>query len=608
MVWLAGLGFAALCLHLAIIPLLAAAGLVARMGGGGARRLVVSAALGGVASVLIIVVNWPAFDVILRATPARAVFAGLGGLVVARAAFLAIRHRLATRLGTLPSEGPEQHLALAAALSDAADAVELHDVPKLAVVDCVASPAVTGFRRPVLLFPTHLESLKPDRLQIVLAHELAHIKLGHLLWCHVVSGLAAILWPNPLARWAKESLSLMMESEADQKVADLNFTQSQIRETRDEVMSFLRSPHVSLAFAPHERPATPAAPFRSALRLALEALALPIGVACALLPQMVLARPSLLGLGQDLDQTANPYAFQFATPAGDWARSRYDAVFVRGGNLYRMQGDGSQVRALRRPRTIGEPSVSRDGTRIVWVQDNDLYLADGDGEILERLTDTPDQERHPWLSPDGTQVVYSVLGGASFTENQILLRDLQTGQTANLSRKIGPGIEPSFSRDGKSILYMNEGNIFRAYPEEGIKEQLTYVRNRGGAVQTDLHGPIESPDRQWIAVTRVHGDLEGNWYSYDPNAKHWEHRTISVWVMRSDGTGFRELTPPQMGIDEYSVFDIAPTGIWVACGRGEPASKGTKGTLWEFDLLTGQHRQYLSDEFFSGLVFTGWLR
>lgn len=352
MVWLAGLGFAALCLYLAIIPLLASAGLVARMGGGGARRLLVSAVMGGLASVLIIFVNWPAFHAILRATPARAILATLGGLAIGRVVFLGIRHCLAPRLGTLPSEGPEEHLALAAALSDAADAVELPDVPKLVVVD-VASPAVTGFMQPVLLFPTHLESLEPDRLQIVLAHELAHVKLGHLLWCHLISGLAAILWPNPLAWWARKSFSLMMESEADQRVADLDFSPTQIRETRGELISFLRSPHGSLAIAPEERLAAPAAPRGSALQLALEALALPIGVACALLPQVVLARPSLLGHNQDFDAATSPCAYPFATPAGDWTRSRYDATFAA------QIRDSGQAAPSHRPRTA-VPSVKED--------------------------------------------------------------------------------------------------------------------------------------------------------------------------------------------------------------------------------------------------------
>jgi beta-lactamase regulating signal transducer with metallopeptidase domain len=64
----------------------------------------------------------------------------------------------------------------------------------------VASPQVTGWRRPLLLVPHGLDRrLAPAELEAVLLHELAHVRRGDLRWNLLQRLVLALLWCHPVA-------------------------------------------------------------------------------------------------------------------------------------------------------------------------------------------------------------------------------------------------------------------------------------------------------------------------------------------------------------------------------------------------------------------------
>jgi len=64
----------------------------------------------------------------------------------------------------------------------------------------VASPQVTGLRRPTLVLPPGLgERLTPDEIDAVVLHELAHIERRDFGWNLAQRGLLAALWFHPAA-------------------------------------------------------------------------------------------------------------------------------------------------------------------------------------------------------------------------------------------------------------------------------------------------------------------------------------------------------------------------------------------------------------------------
>lgn len=88
----------------------------------------------------------------------------------------------------------------------------------LAVHDQVASPAVTGWRRPVLLLPPSADALPREAIQAILRHELCHLQRGDLVFQFLAMLGRALHWPNPLAWLAARQLALAAERTADDAV------------------------------------------------------------------------------------------------------------------------------------------------------------------------------------------------------------------------------------------------------------------------------------------------------------------------------------------------------------------------------------------------------
>ncbi len=85
-------------------------------------------------------------------------------------------------------------------------------LPRLAVASEVAMPCVMGLVRPTIVFPlAALNSLSPGELEMILAHELAHVRRRDL-WAHLLQRLAeAVLFFNPGAWYVSRRISLLRE-------------------------------------------------------------------------------------------------------------------------------------------------------------------------------------------------------------------------------------------------------------------------------------------------------------------------------------------------------------------------------------------------------------
>jgi beta-lactamase regulating signal transducer with metallopeptidase domain len=79
-------------------------------------------------------------------------------------------------------------------------------------------PATWGTRRPVVLLPCDVESWEPERLQLVLRHELAHVKRRDCLAQNFANLAWALYWFNPLVWLAKKMMCLERERACDDLV------------------------------------------------------------------------------------------------------------------------------------------------------------------------------------------------------------------------------------------------------------------------------------------------------------------------------------------------------------------------------------------------------
>ncbi|MEM7476956.1 MAG: M56 family metallopeptidase, partial [Planctomycetota bacterium] len=84
--------------------------------------------------------------------------------------------------------------------------------------DKIISPATTGILRPVILLPSVDSSrLHAEDLEMVLTHELMHIKRFDLAWILVANLAHALHWFNPLVYLAVDRLKQAMEAAADER-------------------------------------------------------------------------------------------------------------------------------------------------------------------------------------------------------------------------------------------------------------------------------------------------------------------------------------------------------------------------------------------------------
>jgi len=84
--------------------------------------------------------------------------------------------------------------------------------------------------------------------------------------------------------------------------------------------------------------------------------------------------------------------------------SRNRIAFVRGGDIYVVRRKGSPRRLIRG----AQPDWSPDGSKLVFVRDEDVYTAPLRGLRPRRLPIGTGEGRHPVWSPDGRRIAYEL--------------------------------------------------------------------------------------------------------------------------------------------------------------------------------------------------------
>lgn len=171
------------------------------------------------------------------------------------------------------------------------------------------------------------------------------------------------------------------------------------------------------------------------------------------------------------------------------------------GNLdvFRMAADGSgPVNLTRHPGTDGHPRVSPDGQRVFFnsnrssdpatfsrgymdrEHNHEIYSMALDGSDIRRVTDLPDWDTYPAVSPDGTQLLWRRIaptGGKSESgrNSEVFWMDLASGETRNVTNHQAFDGWPAWSPDGRLIAFAsNRANVeFEAFD--------IYVANADGS-------------------------------------------------------------------------------------------------------------------------------
>jgi Tol biopolymer transport system component len=235
-----------------------------------------------------------------------------------------------------------------------------------------------------------------------------------------------------------------------------------------------------------------------------------------------------------------------------------------------------------------------------------LYISDVDGSNERPLLCDPSFDRHATVSADGRSVYFT--SERSGDGNSGLYRASLTaaGQGVGIQPVVtGPAVDDAaaLSPDGGTLAFMSTrsaDHLAQVWLLDLRTRKLTNLTGTaalaGDPASPDGHfHPSWSPDGRWIAFS---SDRDTAWRGHD-NGRGWEHtQELSVYLIRPDGTGFRQLaTKPGycLGSPRWSpdgtrivYYEITTEGTW---GAHRPEDIGVvESQIVSVDVATGTDR------------------
>ncbi len=238
--------------------------------------------------------------------------------------------------------------------------------------------------------------------------------------------------------------------------------------------------------------------------------------------------------GSDLKKLTSDEKNEFYT---SWAKGRIafssEIPGTRDSDIYTMDADGSNLRQLTKgPGKNSTPSFSRDGKKVAFVSTRDggkyqIYVMSSDGSQLKRLTSDPNIGYfNPQFSRDGKRVVYYAEKGDQ--KDQIWTMNADGSNQKLLTVNVGHNIFPSWSRDGKKIIFSSsrrEMDTTSSY----VDGSYLYVMNADGSSLAKL------------------GNIKSYFARFSPDGKKIAYISgkfpeTAIFIANADGSGAIQVT------------------------------------------------------------------
>ena len=202
-----------------------------------------------------------------------------------------------------------------------------------------------------------------------------------------------------------------------------------------------------------------------------------------------------------------------------------------------------------------EPAWSPDGTKIAFASLRDrtphIYVMNAEGTGTRRITDTDQEDEHPSWSADGKTIVFS-------REGAIFEIPSTGGKAHRVGRGLGNARNPVFSPDGGLIAY--------DYRRPGYSIREIYVMNADGT-------GIRQVTRLRNVSNLPAWSTNGKTLAFQSNLRG---RRFEIYTIGLDGRGLRQVTHSQTDViqpawtpDGKAIGFVREGAIWTDEGGEE---------------------------------------
>ncbi len=195
-------------------------------------------------------------------------------------------------------------------------------------------------------------------------------------------------------------------------------------------------------------------------------------------------------------------------------------------------------------------NVSPQGDKVIYSALGALYVRALPDGVPKRLTKQEDHfEFHPKFSRDGKRIVFTTWHDAKLGTVRTL--DFQTGKETVLTTSPGKYLEPTFSPDGKQVVYLKARGGYLTTPWHGIETGVFVVGTDGKSVPRQLADEGSAPqfgkDSEHVYLTR----------NFKTGEVEWDMQLVRLKLDKSEE---QVVVKGEFASD----FALSPDGAWLA--------------------------------------------
>ncbi len=365
-------------------------------------------------------------------------------------------------------------------------------------------PMTFGVFSPVILLPAQSREWSAERLQMVLLHELAHVKRWDCFW-QIVSALTqAMYWFHPTIWFVSKNVSRAREAACDDAVLRAGHADSDYAATLLDVSTGCRRDALAMcAGIAMSRSLRLKRRIASILDTRLNR-SLPTKHSwAATMTAMIMIGGSLAAIAPAGQAVATPQNISSAvqSPSRDndnTNRLDTDALQPIGDTTRRRDNlEASTVAVVANQETTPQPKPELNSR---------IYMVDAAGRNLQLIADENTISGRnflgsPAMSHDGKWVVFDATTNRSFTKTRLIKVFLQ-GADKGKPVDLGPGLGASISADDKSIAFFLHAN------NPDMLERGAYLMNADGTGRTHLgkgiYPRLSGDDIRYLTVNKFY--------------------------------------------------------------------------------------------------------